>query len=96
MADSPADLPAYQHQPSRPWLQGGGYDDDAFDMVVLNELDRFHLVMDVAKRVPKLHAQSAHIKQAMRDKLNQHAQYILEYGEDMPEILNWQWPGAKS
>lgn len=67
-----------------------------FDMVVLNTLDRFHLVMDVAKRVPKLHAQAAHIKQAMRDKLNQHAQYILEHGEDMPEILDWQWPGAKS
>jgi xylulose-5-phosphate/fructose-6-phosphate phosphoketolase len=67
-----------------------------FDMVVLNTLDRFHLVMDVAKRVPKLHALAAHIKQAMRDKLNQHAQYILEHGEDMPEILDWQWPGAKS
>uniref|UniRef100_Q47EC4 Probable phosphoketolase n=1 Tax=Dechloromonas aromatica (strain RCB) TaxID=159087 RepID=Q47EC4_DECAR len=67
-----------------------------FDMVVLNNLDRYHLVMDVAKRVPKLHAQAAHIKQAMRDKLNQHTQYILEHGEDMPEILDWQWPGAKS
>jgi xylulose-5-phosphate/fructose-6-phosphate phosphoketolase len=67
-----------------------------FDMVVLNTLDRFHLVMDVASRVPKLQAQAAHIKQAMRDKLNQHAQYILEHGEDMPEILEWQWPGANS
>jgi xylulose-5-phosphate/fructose-6-phosphate phosphoketolase len=67
-----------------------------FDMVVLNTLDRFHLVMDVASRVPKLQAQAAHIQQAMRDKLNQHAQYILEQGEDMPEILEWQWPGAKS
>ncbi|NTV70244.1 MAG: phosphoketolase family protein [Azonexaceae bacterium] len=67
-----------------------------FDMVVLNTLDRFHLVMDVASRVPKLQAQAAHIKQAMRDKLNEHAQYILEHGEDMPEILEWQWPGAKS
>lgn len=67
-----------------------------FDMVVLNTLDRFHLVMDVANRVPKLHAQAAHIKQAMRDKLNQHSQYILEHGEDMPEILDWQWSGAKS
>jgi xylulose-5-phosphate/fructose-6-phosphate phosphoketolase len=67
-----------------------------FDMVVLNTLDRFHLVMDVASRVPKLQAQAAHIKQAMRDKLNEHAQYILQHGEDMPEILEWQWPGAKS
>ncbi|OMG55275.1 phosphoketolase [Azonexus hydrophilus] len=67
-----------------------------FDMTVLNTLDRFHLVMDVASRVPKLQAQAAHIKQSMRDKLNQHAQYILEHGEDMPGILEWQWPGLKS
>ncbi|MBU1363171.1 MAG: phosphoketolase family protein [Gammaproteobacteria bacterium] len=67
-----------------------------FDMVVLNNLDRFHLVIDVARRVPKLQAQAAHIKQAMRDKLNEHAQYILKHGEDMPEILEWQWSGAKS
>ncbi|RIX46045.1 MAG: phosphoketolase family protein [Rhodocyclales bacterium GT-UBC] len=65
-----------------------------FDMVVLNNLDRFHLVIDVANRVPKLQPQAAHIKQAMRDKLNQHTRYIHEYGEDMPEIRNWQWPGA--
>lgn len=82
-------------------LHARGYKEEGttttpFDMVVLNNLDRFHLVMDVAKRVPKLHAQAAHIKQAMRDKLNQHAQYILEHGEDMPEIRDWQWPGAKS
>jgi len=66
-----------------------------FDMVVLNTLDRFHLVMDVARRVPKLHAQAAHIKQAMRDKLNEHTQYILEHGEDMPEIRDWQWPAPE-
>ena len=66
-----------------------------FDMVVLNTLDRFHLVIDVARRVPKLHAQAAHIKQAMRDKLNEHTQYILEHGEDMPEIRDWQWPAAE-
>ncbi len=63
-----------------------------FDMVVLNTLDRFHLVMDVANRVPKLQPQAAHIKQRMRDKLNQHTQYIHEHGEDMPEIRNWTWP----
>jgi len=65
-----------------------------FDMVVLNNLDRFHLVTDVASRVPKLQAQAAHIKQTMRDKLNQHTRYIHEYGEDMPEIRNWRWPGT--
>jgi len=63
-----------------------------FDMVVLNTLDRFHLVMDVANRVPKLQAQAAHIKQRMRDKLNAHTQYIHQYGEDMPEIRDWKWP----
>jgi xylulose-5-phosphate/fructose-6-phosphate phosphoketolase len=63
-----------------------------FDMVVLNTLDRFHLVMDVATRVPKLQAQAAHIKQRMRDKLSEHTQYIHQHGEDMPEIRNWKWP----
>jgi xylulose-5-phosphate/fructose-6-phosphate phosphoketolase len=63
-----------------------------FDMVVLNTLDRFHLVMDVANRVPKLQAQAAHIKQRMRDKLSAHTRYIHEHGEDMPEIRDWQWP----
>jgi len=63
-----------------------------FDMVVLNTLDRFHLVMDVANRVPKLQPQAAHIKQRMRDKLNAHTQYIHLHGEDMPEIRDWAWP----
>jgi xylulose-5-phosphate/fructose-6-phosphate phosphoketolase len=63
-----------------------------FDMVVLNDLDRFHLVVDVMHRVPKMQARAAHIKQAMRDRLVEHKQYIERYGEDMPEIRNWQWP----
>ena len=67
-----------------------------FDMVVLNTLDRFHLVMDVANQVPKLHAQAAHIKQLMRDKLIDHTQYIHLHGEDMPEIRDWKWPEAKA
>ncbi|PKO32200.1 MAG: phosphoketolase [Betaproteobacteria bacterium HGW-Betaproteobacteria-7] len=67
-----------------------------FDMVVLNHLDRFNLVMDVAKQVPRLQARAAHIKQQMRDKLNQHTQYIHEHGEDMPEIRDWKWPEAKT
>jgi len=62
-----------------------------FDMVVMNDLDRFHLVMDVANRVPKLQAQAAHIKQRMRDKLCEHTQYIHLHGEDMPEIRDWTW-----
>ncbi len=62
-----------------------------FDMVVLNELDRFHLVMDVADRVPLLQDRAGHIHQAMHDKLVEHRQYITAHGEDMPEIRNWRW-----
>jgi xylulose-5-phosphate/fructose-6-phosphate phosphoketolase len=62
-----------------------------FDMVVLNDLDRFHLVQDVIDRVPQLGARAAYVKQAMRDKRIEHKQYITEYGEDLPEVRNWQW-----
>ena len=64
-----------------------------FDMAVLNDLDRYHLAMDVIDRVPRLGYKAAHLKQALRDKLTEHRQYISEYGQDMPEILNWQWAG---
>jgi xylulose-5-phosphate/fructose-6-phosphate phosphoketolase len=63
-----------------------------FDMTVLNDLDRFHLVADVAQRVPKLAARAAHLRQAMRDRLVEHRQYIRAHGEDMPEIRDWRWP----
>jgi xylulose-5-phosphate/fructose-6-phosphate phosphoketolase len=63
-----------------------------FDMVVLNDLDRFHLAMDVIDRVPKLEIIGAHAKQAMRNKLIEHKHYIYQYGDDMPEIRNWKWP----
>ena len=63
-----------------------------FDMTVLNTLDRFHLVMDVVDRVPRMHEHAARIKQRMRDKLIAHTQYIHRHGEDMPEILEWTWP----
>ncbi len=62
-----------------------------FDMVVLNELDRFHLVMDVIDRVPKIERTGAHVKQAMKYKLLAHKEYILKHGDDMPEVLNWKW-----
>jgi xylulose-5-phosphate/fructose-6-phosphate phosphoketolase len=64
-----------------------------FDMVVMNDLDRFHLVADVIDRVPQLGSRAAYVKQAIRDKLIEHKQYINQYGEDMPEILNWKWKG---
>jgi xylulose-5-phosphate/fructose-6-phosphate phosphoketolase len=62
-----------------------------FDMVVLNDLDRFHLVMDVIDRVPRLEQIGAHAKQLMRDKRLEHKQYVREYGDDMPEIRDWKW-----
>jgi xylulose-5-phosphate/fructose-6-phosphate phosphoketolase len=63
-----------------------------FDMVVMNDLDRFHLVMDVIERVPKLGVSAAHVTQLMRDRLIEHEHYICEHGEDMPEIRDWIWP----
>ena len=62
-----------------------------FDMVVLNDLDRFHLVMDVIDRVPKLESIGAHLLQQMRDKRFEHKRYISRHGEDMPEIRDWKW-----
>jgi xylulose-5-phosphate/fructose-6-phosphate phosphoketolase len=62
-----------------------------FDMAVLNDLDRFHLVDDVIDRVPGLASRAAHVKQWLRDKLTEHRAYITEHGEDMPEIRNWRW-----
>ena len=62
-----------------------------FDMCVLNDLDRFHLVSDVIDRVPHLAARAAYAKQAIRDKLLEHKQYIAKHGEDMPEISGWKW-----
>ncbi len=63
-----------------------------FDMVVLNDLDRYHLVMDVIDRVPGLAVKAAYLRQHMRDKRIEHKHYIYEHGEDMPEIRNWTWP----
>jgi len=62
-----------------------------FDMVVLNDLDRFHLAGDVVDRVPSLGARAAYTKQAIRDKLIDHKNYISRHGEDLPEVRNWKW-----
>jgi xylulose-5-phosphate/fructose-6-phosphate phosphoketolase len=64
-----------------------------FDMVVRNDLDRYHLVADVIDRVPGLGYRAAHVRQFLRDKLVEHNCYITEYGEDMPEVRTWKWPG---
>jgi xylulose-5-phosphate/fructose-6-phosphate phosphoketolase len=62
-----------------------------FDMCVRNDLDRFHLVDDVIDRVPKLGQNAAYAKQAIRDKLIEHKEYITRYGDDMPDIAGWTW-----
>jgi xylulose-5-phosphate/fructose-6-phosphate phosphoketolase len=62
-----------------------------FDMVVLNDLDRFHLVMDVIERLPRLEKIGSHVRQKMRDKLIEHKEYIRKHGEDMPDIRDWKW-----
>jgi xylulose-5-phosphate/fructose-6-phosphate phosphoketolase len=65
-----------------------------FDMVVRNDLDRFHLVADVVDRLPRLGASAAYIKQMVRDKLIEHRDYICEHGDDLPEVKEWRWPVA--
>jgi xylulose-5-phosphate/fructose-6-phosphate phosphoketolase len=62
-----------------------------FDMVVLNDLDRFHLVGDVIDRVPSLAPRAGYAKQFLRDKLLDHKAYVHQFGEDLPEIRNWKW-----
>ncbi len=62
-----------------------------FDMVVLNDMDRFHLAMDVIDRVPRLGSSAAYAKQELRDKLIAHREYISRHGDDLPEVRDWQW-----
>ena len=66
-----------------------------FDMTVLNDLDRFHLVMDTIDRLPQTGAQGLALKQQLKDKLIEHKRYINQHGEDLPEIRNWQWGATK-
>jgi xylulose-5-phosphate/fructose-6-phosphate phosphoketolase len=63
-----------------------------FDMTVLNDMDRYHLVMDAIDRVPQLGYRVAYLKQLMQEKLVEHHNYIREHGEDMPEVRDWKWP----
>ncbi|MBN1927988.1 MAG: phosphoketolase family protein [Chlorobiaceae bacterium] len=81
---------------NHPNLHVRGYKEEGttttpFDMVVMNDLDRFHLVADVANRVESLRPQAAYIKQYVRDRLIEHKEYITKYGEDMPEVRDWRW-----
>jgi len=62
-----------------------------FDMTVLNDLDRFHLVMDAIDRLPQLGDRGIYLKQQLKAKLIEHRDYIHRHGEDMPEVRNWTW-----
>jgi len=67
-----------------------------FDMVVMNDMDRFHLVMDVIDRVPGLDQRAARLRQLMTDTLTRHWAWTREHGEDLPEVACWTWPGKPS
>jgi len=76
-------------------FKGEGTTTTPFDMVVSNELDRFHLVSNVIDRLPQLTVKAAYVKQFLKEKLLDHKEYIQEYGQDMPEIRNWTWSRDK-
>jgi len=81
---------------NHPNLHVRGYKEEGttttpFDMVVRNDLDRFHLAADVIERVPKLGSLAVYAKQAIRAKLIEHQEYITAHGDDLPEIRDWQW-----
>jgi xylulose-5-phosphate/fructose-6-phosphate phosphoketolase len=65
-----------------------------FDMVVLNDMDRFHLVIDVIDRVPHLADRAAPVKEAMRGKRAAHREYVRKHGVDLPEVEGWRWGGT--
>jgi len=84
---------------NHPNLHVRGYKEEGttttpFDMVVLNDLDRYHLAMDVIDRLPRLGSRAAYLKQELQDKLLSHRHYIRDNGEDLPEVRDWRW-GAK-
>jgi xylulose-5-phosphate/fructose-6-phosphate phosphoketolase len=66
-----------------------------FDITVMNDLDRFHLVGDVIDRLPQLGAGAAYAKQSLGEKLIEHKQYISKHGDDLPEVKRWKWGGKK-
>jgi xylulose-5-phosphate/fructose-6-phosphate phosphoketolase len=81
---------------NHPNLHVRGYKEEGttttpFDMVVRNDLDRFHLVQDVIDRVPKLGVRYAYLRQRMADKLVEHHEYIRKHGDDLPEVHDWKW-----
>jgi xylulose-5-phosphate/fructose-6-phosphate phosphoketolase len=65
-----------------------------FDMCVLNEIDRFHLAIDVIDRAPRLRDESTPVRQQLTEALTRHHAYIRENGQDLPEVLDWRWEAA--
>ena len=63
---------------------------------MLNDLDRFHLVMDTIDRLPQIGDSGANLKRQLKDKLTEHKQYIERHGEDMPEIRDWKWGALRA
>ena len=63
----------------------------AFDMAVLNDIDRFHLVIDTINKLPQLKEEGIFVKECMQQKLEEHRQYINMNGIDLPEVRNWKW-----
>jgi xylulose-5-phosphate/fructose-6-phosphate phosphoketolase len=63
-----------------------------FELAMLNETSRFHLVLDVIERVPKLRTKAGHLKEEMRNALIDNMNYAHEHGSDRPEISDWTWP----
>lgn len=83
-----------------PYMHVRGYKEEGttttpFDMVVLNDLDRFHLVKDVLDRAPEFEPKAASVRQYIQEKLRAHKEYVHQYGQDMPEIRNWKWSLGK-
>ena len=85
---------------NHPNLHVRGYKEEGttttpFGMVVMNDMDRFHLVADVIDRVPRLGSRAAYAKQEIRDKLIEHKEFTAKYGRDMPEVADWKWEVRK-
>ena len=64
-----------------------------FDMTVLNQMDRFQLTFDAVSRIPRLQARVPYAADWLSAKLQRHKEYVMEHGEDLPEVTGWKWPG---